>query len=143
MYRLYLAIYLSSIAICSNEEEIVSHIFFNCPFARDIWAWFFQWLHVYTATHQVPIKNFLQNSSLIGSGKDSRMADTLWIGVVWTLWNVRNDRIFNDIIPEATKIWEEIKARMWSWLSVKYCKVRDTPFTVWAKNPRGMVESRN
>lgn len=43
------------------------------------------------APHCNPVINVLQFSDSLGKSKLKRVAVTIWIGVVWTIWNLRND----------------------------------------------------
>lgn len=67
---------------CVETEETTEHIFFNCKFARDIWARYHRWLHITTVQHQVSLQNFLINSMLFDSKKLTRIGNTLWIGII-------------------------------------------------------------
>lgn len=120
----------------SKANKDIHHNFFNCNQPAKIWGRYFQWLQFPTALHNEPLQNFLASGSILDGKKNCHVVDVMWIAVVSLIWRTRNDQFFNNINPIATKIWEEIKARAWSWLSGKGDKVRIGSFLELSKCPR-------
>ncbi|KAL8536827.1 hypothetical protein ACS0TY_012122 [Phlomoides rotata] len=107
-------------SLCKEEEETNQHLL---------------WLHVVWAGHCEPKRSLLQHSELFGS-KNKDIATTIWVGVVWTIWNLRNDVIFNNAQKNIRKIVEEVKGRLWSWISTKRKNGKKFSFMQWIDNPR-------
>lgn len=61
--------------------------------------------------HRDPIINFLNCNEIFGRGVKV-FAASFWIGVVWTIWKLRNDLIFNEDAPVYSRIVEELKSEM-------------------------------
>lgn len=62
-----------------------------------------------------------------------KAAFVIWIATMWTLWNVRNEKTFENIILTVRKVLEEIKARTWSLLVAKNSKCNNLKFLKWHK----------
>jgi hypothetical protein len=99
-----------------HKEETIQHLFFECPFAKVIWC------IVHMTFSLVPPKNVtnLFGNWLKGIPKKEVMQIRVGVcAIVWTMWNVRNNFIFNNpksltflqIIPMAIH-W----IRTWSYL---------------------------
>ena len=99
-----------------SHEEIIQHLFFDCPFAKVLWR------IVHLAFNITPPKN---TANLFGNwlnGVNKRDKAHIRVGVcalIWALWHVRNNFIFNkrsfpsflQVIPLASH-W----IRTWSFL---------------------------
>ena len=99
-----------------DKAETVQHLFISCPMAQVIWR------IVYMAFNIIPPKNI---TNLFGnwlSGVTKKDKSNIRVGVcalLWAIWHVRNDIIFNNskvssflqVIPLATH-W----IRTWSFL---------------------------
>ena len=75
-----------------DTEETIQHLFFECPLAKIVWR------IVHMAINITPPKNI---THLFGSwlkGIDKSTLKSIRVGVcavLWALWNVRNDFVFN------------------------------------------------
>lgn len=69
--------------------------------------------------HSDPIRNFLQHGDFFDSDLKGRKSASLWTCIVWAIWKARNDRVFNEINPNSSKVAQEIKAKVWSWFVTK------------------------
>lgn len=98
-----------------GEDETILHLFFTCSFARNVWS-------------KVPCKTPLDLDSLlclksgIEAAKRLLCLPPVGIGdgplfpwICWTLWNVRNQRIFQDRVIQAdeTLLQGILKAKEW------------------------------
>ncbi|KAL8537670.1 hypothetical protein ACS0TY_012704 [Phlomoides rotata] len=59
----------TSCAFCREEEESLSHVFFQCKFSYGIWCKFFKWLNLTTTLHKSPIINFMHHGECLGPAK--------------------------------------------------------------------------
>lgn len=82
-----------------------------------------------------PLINLLHFSGLLNGKKERKVATTLWVGVSWILWKCRNAKIFRNEPVEKVKMFEELKARTWSWIRLKEPKYKDMSFEAWSKDP--------
>jgi hypothetical protein len=104
-----------SCCFCDNKESI-QHLFFECPFAKIVWRIIFMTFGL------APPKNItnLFGNWLKGIPKKELIFIRVGVcAVIWTMWNTRNDFIFNkpktlsflQVIPMVTH-W----IRTWSYL---------------------------
>jgi hypothetical protein len=99
-----------------DDKESIQHLFFECPFAKIIWRL------IHMTFGLTPPKNItnLFGNWLKGIPKNDLVQIRVGVcAVIWTIWNTRNDHIFNSkkksnflqVIPMVTH-W----IRTWSYL---------------------------
>jgi hypothetical protein len=99
-----------------DQKEIIQHLFITCPLARIVWR------IVHTAFNIIPptnITNLFGNWLVVESKLDKVQ---IWVGVcalIWAIWNIRNDYIFNN--AKSTYFMQVISLAtqwicMWSYL---------------------------
>ncbi|XP_059064240.1 uncharacterized protein LOC131856461 [Cryptomeria japonica] len=98
---------------CMHNEECVSHLFFLCPFSREIWhRWWEAWcqgcihatslIDFWESLGRPPAKtSFLQAAWLVGP-----------IFILWNLWLERNHRIFCGSKLGSSQVWKLILNRL-------------------------------
>ncbi|KAL8493193.1 hypothetical protein ACS0TY_024418 [Phlomoides rotata] len=119
---------------CVEEEETIEHLFFRCTFSWKIWTAIYNWIGICMVPHIEPIEHFLQHGEILGGHTNKRIAYSLWVGRIWLIWKIRNDLIFNNINPSVEKAVGEIKARLWSWLSIRKTDWGMSSFQEWSRN---------
>jgi hypothetical protein len=99
-----------------NEDETINHLFISCPFAKIVW----RIIHLtFNISPPMDITNLFGNWL---AGIPKKFKTQIRVGacaILWTIWNTRNDIIFNNakncsfmqVIKMATH-W----IRMWSYL---------------------------
>ncbi|KAL8530201.1 hypothetical protein ACS0TY_007312 [Phlomoides rotata] len=117
--------------LCRAVPESNKHILFGCTFTVSIWKLICSWCQVPRLLCVDPIANFLQFCGLMGRKNRARVAATIWIGTVWSIWNARNNLVFNKVLPSAGKIAVEIKLLIRSWLSIKIIAVKEASCSEW------------
>lgn len=124
--------------LCKEEDKNTSHVFFLCKFSRDSLTMFYQWFEIDMVAHKNPVEHFFfwQHSAMVGRGKSSRLVDTIWIGPEWSIWKVRNDVIFNGKGVVPATIWDEIRARVWLWLTMKTERMMNISLSEWIQISR-------
>jgi hypothetical protein len=89
-----------------EKEESMQHLFFECPMAKLIWR-----LHMtFVLSPPKNITNLFGNWLSNFDKKDVKQIRVGVCAIVWTLWNARNDHVFNkpkaksflQVIPMAT-----------------------------------------
>jgi hypothetical protein len=75
-----------------DHEETAQHLFIKCPFAKIIWN------IINMAFNIIPPSNIahLFGNWLNGISKKEKTNIRVWIcAILWAIWHVRNDFIFN------------------------------------------------
>lgn len=82
----------------SNKKRCNSYFFSEIEQkCKNVVTKCFQWLNIDTTIHRCPIGNLLHFSSHFGTDKCFRIAASIRVGIIWSVWKTRNDKIFNDI----------------------------------------------
>ncbi|KAL8552344.1 hypothetical protein ACS0TY_001153 [Phlomoides rotata] len=120
---------------CSEQPETAQHILLHCPTATRLWQLVHDWLGVSTAPSFSPKDHCIQHSFLIPGDDKGGMGTTLWIGVSWHLWNLRNDIIFNGSSLNLEKTFWKVKIDLWNWMKAKGLIDINTVFSIWSGDP--------
>ena len=95
--------------LCHNSEETISHLFFQCSYAKQIWHF---WWSVWGCTcwHVSSLSEFWDR--LAHSPSKTFFLQVAWsIGpsfILWHVWLERNRRIFHDMQLEVRQLWGKI-----------------------------------
>jgi hypothetical protein len=87
-----------------NEDN--AHIFFYCPFSNEIWNIVFSWLGKTSVEGWNHFKLF---GNLVRVKDGGRVRHLIWLVTTRKLWNLRNNVIFNGVIPDASLLLDDIK----------------------------------
>ncbi|XP_021995756.1 uncharacterized protein LOC110892933 [Helianthus annuus] len=102
--------------LCGDCIETSEHIFVSCQFAQMIWQNLAGWCMI------PPIFAFGINGLLTlhetssGSRKMRKALHAVALVTFWSLWKSRNEAVFGQIVPNSTKLLEEIKAMAYLWV---------------------------
>ncbi|KAL8539947.1 hypothetical protein ACS0TY_001524 [Phlomoides rotata] len=105
--------------LCMEKEENTRHIFFECKVSFIIWSSILNWLGIPMALHTCPTIHFLQFGECLERGAKAKAASTIWIGTVWSLWNLRNEVVFNKVTINVEREINKIKINVWHWISTQ------------------------
>jgi hypothetical protein len=100
---------------CLNCIENSQHLFLHCKVAMFVWYEVFRWLGVVLV---MPPSIFQLFDCLSVSAKNIKMRRgyrLVWHTAIWTIWNARNNFIFNKVKKELMEIVEDIKVMSWRW----------------------------
>ncbi|KAL8477969.1 hypothetical protein ACS0TY_030029 [Phlomoides rotata] len=122
--------------LCGNCPELVRHIFFECEFSYKVWMECCKWMGVVTILSSIPSTNLLHFSNFFRGKRGKNAAVCVWECVVWSLWKWRNAKVFRAGECRVSKVVEDVKARLWSWLVVKDIRCTKFIFADWSANPR-------
>ncbi|KAL8514324.1 hypothetical protein ACS0TY_013441 [Phlomoides rotata] len=125
---------------CLEEEESIRHLFFECKVSSSIWESILRWLGVSMVLHIDPKIHFLHFGECLGSGTKATVARTIWIGTVWSLWNTRNDIVFNKATFNADRESSKIKISVWNWISALDQRLLDLNLRNWLGDPTKCLE---
>jgi hypothetical protein len=119
---------------CANFSESANHLFLHCKVAHRMWYEIFRWLGVVIIMPQ-NIWSLFACFRGVAMNKRLRKGFLLvWHTVVWSLWNARNDVIFNGKSKEWMEIVEDIKVLSWKW-STDRLKITQCLFYEWVWDP--------
>ncbi|KAF5178681.1 hypothetical protein FRX31_031732 [Thalictrum thalictroides] len=107
--------------LCKEAEENGDHIFLNCRFTRRVW----EELVTVKADTRYTLNNCTKAKEFMLEWKDFNSKDLafyVWAilpsAVLWVLWKLRNEVIFNDGQVVFEETMTVIKATIWSWLEM-------------------------
>ncbi|KAJ6724579.1 hypothetical protein OIU85_022495 [Salix viminalis] len=94
--------------LCSLEDETHEHLFFNCRFSHEVWAWI-------TTKHKTPWPNYrwpdlIQWGAVTDKSKSlfsSLIARLTLAASVYSIWMKRNQRVFKATYRSARRTAEE------------------------------------
>ncbi|MCI07972.1 hypothetical protein A2U01_0029042, partial [Trifolium medium] len=101
---------------CPMDLESESHLFGWCAFASSLWSKVFRWIGWDVAVPREPLEIFRRFSVGMGGGKRLKGLLAVWHVVVWAIWKVRNDLIFNAQVPVLEDVLHDIMFTSWKWL---------------------------
>jgi len=103
-----------------GEEENVSHVFFECRIAAELWREILKWTNFSTALHNTVSMNFHQFEGLIGARSvRAERFRVIWFASIWIIWKGRNEKTFRNKNGSAEAWLEDIKLLSWKWLTSK------------------------
>jgi hypothetical protein len=122
-------------AVCGGGVETENHLFILCPFAWSIWIEVYRWFGVVEVSPGNIASHFIGFLSSLKCGKKPRKGlGMVWHVVLWTLWRVRNDKIFSNKPILFHDVLDRIKCISWNWLLARkpnsFCL-----FYEWCVNP--------
>jgi len=110
---------IESQKLCSfgcGKEENVSHVFYECKLAAEVWQHVLKWLNISSALQTTTLSNFLQFKGLIASGRvRTERFIVIWYACIWILWKGRNEKTFKDKNGSLETWFEGIKLLSWKW----------------------------
>ncbi|KAL8547093.1 hypothetical protein ACS0TY_006716 [Phlomoides rotata] len=89
--------------LCKEKEENIKHLFFDCKVTYGIWTSIIKWLGVTMVLHISPSVHFSYFAECLGNGQKRKAASSIWIGIVWGIWNLRNEVIFKNSVINIEK----------------------------------------
>lgn len=124
-----------SCKLCLEDPESVSHLFFSCKMASSLWSSILKWLGVAMALHSNPFIHFLQFSDCLGKGKFSKIASSLWIITVWSIWTARNDTVFNNVVFNLDRVFVSIQIKLWHLITCREASLSNFNLSTWLGVP--------
>ncbi|XP_058783214.1 uncharacterized protein LOC131657880 [Vicia villosa] len=103
---------------CSVVNEDLAHMGFLCFFAAKVWDRVAVWLNIRASVWM--------KKNQIG---------IIWLATVWSLWNTRNNFIFNNCDIVLDEVVVGIKMVSWIWVSVGATNRVFFPFYSWLQAP--------
>ncbi|XP_058733587.1 uncharacterized protein LOC131605220 [Vicia villosa] len=122
--------------LCSEHVENLEHLFFNCHLSKIIWEKIGMWMEVHMEDNVVGAAGHLKHfvTGLKGRMK-KKMRGLVWLTTLWSIWNSRNNFIFNNTNIVLDEVISSIKVVSWFWLAIG-AKARSTiPLFHWFQAP--------
>jgi hypothetical protein len=106
-------------SLCPLGLEGEGHLFGSCAFAAVLWDKVFHWLGWGGGVPRDPLLIFRKFKGCRGIGKRLKGLVAIWHAVVWGIWKVRNDLIFNLTTLIIDEVFYGITMLSWKWLCAK------------------------
>jgi hypothetical protein len=119
----------------------ISIIFFlNCPIFDAVWRGITSWIGITWVLPNNAISVASQFCGAHGFCKNIRSClQAIWLASIWSIWKVRNDRVFNGTTISIGRLLFSIKVHVWWWF-----KARKKGFCYdlnhWMLNPKVCIE---
>jgi hypothetical protein len=100
---------------CGAVSETSVHLILHCRLASGVWYKVCRWLDFYFVN---PPSLFISFASFLGftsSEKRKKGLSMIWHAVVWVIWKVRNDLIFNNKSITEEEVVDLVKVSAWRW----------------------------
>ncbi|KAL6510920.1 hypothetical protein OROGR_022044 [Orobanche gracilis] len=123
---------------CDSNAETSTHIFTGCLFVAEIWNRVEHWcrLNPSIVFDVIDLIKITKNHPL------TKQARIILRGIIftsmWTIWNERNDRIFQSKRRRATEVVESIKMTSYFWFKNR-SKMKGIDWNVWCKYPLDLM----
>jgi hypothetical protein len=107
---------INCVAGCGNIESLV-HMFIHCDIFGALWQHVRNWLGISGADPFHIHARFIQFTNALGTSRSRRsFMQLLWLLCVWTLWDERNNRLFNNVHTTLTDLIDKVKYTSLWWL---------------------------
>ena len=107
--------------LCSKYEECTSHLFFYCPYSREIWhKWWEAWRQ--GCIHTSSLDDFWESMGRPPT-KTSFLRVAWMVGpplILWNLWLEQNHKISRHSKLESRHLWRIILSRLQETISEKF-----------------------
>ncbi|MCH80988.1 F-box family protein [Trifolium medium] len=110
-------------SFCNAGAETTVHLFLHCGTTANIWYEIAWWIG---QPLMLPPSLSHSFSMMVGCragkrGKKGMMI--IWHSFIWTIWQIRNNRIFNNGVIDVDESVETIKRLSWQWFIGRMQKV--------------------
>lgn len=97
---------------CGDQEELINHVFSDCPPARQVWAL----SKIPSNPNIFPIDSFFANMNHLFWRVNPKMNDHQFAWILWYIWKGRNNKVFSniDIDPRDTLKIAELESKLWT-----------------------------
>ncbi|KAF5936254.1 hypothetical protein HYC85_027383 [Camellia sinensis] len=97
---------------CKAVNETVDHVMVSCPFVWNVWAEMLNWWDVQGALPGSVEVLILWWDEECFSNKERKIWRGIPLVVLWSVWKLRNDVVFNASNPSLAELCEVIKVRV-------------------------------
>jgi hypothetical protein len=100
---------------CGAASETPVHLLLHCGFAAAVWYRVLSWLGFNLVN---PPNLFISFASFLGITslkKRKKGLAVIWHALIWVIWKVHNDRIFNAKLRSVEEVVESVQVTAWRW----------------------------
>ena len=105
---------------CNTETEAADHLFFSCHFSWKIWMHCCSILGVVWVMHKQPTKAISSWVSTLPDNNGKEVWNMIFFVIIWSIWLMRNDMIFNGKASDFRQIIDTIRLRTAWWFKAKW-----------------------
>ena len=121
--------------LCYSGEETLDHLLASCSTARLVTAFMVTWLEWWPA-NEVSAQGIW--SSLCrgdgGAGRSKEVKKVIGAAFLWTMWNVRNNIVFNGVMLKEKEIYEKIRFLAFDWYRSRWRFGNSLSWDLWSCN---------
>lgn len=112
---------------CKAESESTYHVLLHCHFAWKVWATMMDWWDLQGAlpSSMEAVFHWWECEKL--NRKEKLLWKVISLAVLWSLWKLRNECIFEFATPQLKDLCDLIKIRVALWLNQRF---EDFHFTI-------------
>lgn len=105
--------------ICGGDVEDGDHLFFACPFARQVWVLFSKWSGCFSCVlcSSSQLFEVLKGASL--DGLSLKLKRALIYTAIWCIWKARNLWIFHRKKCSPALIFDDIQLSSFNWIKYR------------------------
>ena len=118
---------------CKYKDEDATHLFFSCNKIMSLWWESVSWTNTLGPFPQIPRMHFLQHVVWNQNGSSSQIWKCWWISLTWSIWQHRNNIVFEGDSFNGSKILEDAVFLCWTWQK-NLNKDFDVSFHHWSNN---------
>lgn len=113
-------IQLALCPLCSTNLETHQHLFLHCHFSWSVWSIILDWWNIkWVCPLSVPdLANWWFANGFFNLEK--HLWEACFYAMLWSLWLVRNDSIFNNSTKQVWEVGEFVKTKVAMWMKAKF-----------------------
>ncbi|CAI8603341.1 unnamed protein product [Vicia faba] len=100
-------------ALYLNVDKYLDHLLFNCIVSKKVWCKIFVWLELQNMEELEGIYHFNQFIQAVSGKIKKKKCCLICLAIIWTIWNKRNEIIFNEEICDIDEIISSIEVVLW------------------------------
>jgi hypothetical protein len=100
--------------LCDGVSETSKHLFLHCRFTAAVWYEVCRWLGLILVIPPEVVMLYGQLMTCGPNKKIRRGYSIVWMAFNWVIWNIGNDRIFNNKVGTVEEAVDSVKRLSWS-----------------------------
>jgi len=103
-----------------GHVETSDHLFLSCSTTVLLWQQVRNWIRCMGADSNNLSDHLRQFTYLTGGGKAKRsFMQFIWLLCTWVVWTERNNRLFNNVVTDVSRLLDKVKLLSLGWLKTK------------------------
>ena len=110
--------------MCHARDETLDHVMVSCSTTRLVMAYLARWIDWWpvSETSVQSLWGAICNGDGNGDNRDKVVRKVIGVAFLWTLWRLRNSKVFNQIIIKEEEIYMNIQFLAFEWIRGR-CKL--------------------